>query len=50
MIRLLTGDGKADKKSIQKMLCLELGLSSPPQPDDAADALSLALCLSAALR
>ena len=50
MKRLLTGDGKADKKSIQKMLCLELGLSSPPQPDDAADALSLALCLSAALR
>lgn len=50
MKRLLTGNGKADKKAVQKMLCLELGLSSMPEPDDAADALSLALCLSAALR
>lgn len=50
MKRLLTGDGKADKKSVQKMLCLELGLKKAPQPDDAADALSLALCLSCTLR
>ena len=50
MKRLLTGNGKADKKSIQKMLCLELGLKSVPKPDDAADALSLALCLSSTLR
>ena len=46
----LTGDGKADKKNIQKMVMLELGLSSPPQPDDAADAVSLALSLASTVR
>jgi len=46
----LTGDGKADKAAIQKMVMLEMGLSSPPKPDDAADALSLALTLSFELR
>ena len=46
----LTGNGHADKKAVQKMLCLELGLESPPQPDDAADALALALSLSGQLR
>ena len=50
MKRLLTGNGSADKKSIQKMLCLELNLKTIPKPDDAADALSLALCLSSTLR
>lgn len=46
----LTGDGKADKKAIQKMVCLDLGLSEIPHPDDAADAVSLALALSFELR
>lgn len=46
----LTGNGRADKKSIQKMLMLELKLKEIPKPDDAADALSLALALSAELR
>jgi len=50
MKRLLTGDGNADKKSILKMVMLELGLKTPPHPDDAADAVSLALCLGAKLR
>ena len=50
MKRLLTGNGKADKKSIQKMVMLELGLAKAPHPDDAADAVSLALCLGATLR
>lgn len=50
MKRALTGDGKADKKSIQKMVLLELGLSQAPEPDDAADALSLALSLACELR
>lgn len=40
----LTGDGKADKQQIQKMVTLILGLSSVPHPDDAADALAIALC------
>ncbi len=46
----LTGDGSADKKSIQKMVMLELGLKSSPQPDDAADAVSLALSLASTVR
>lgn len=46
----LTGDGSADKKAIQKMIMLELGLDSPPQPDDAADAVNLALTLCSELR
>lgn len=50
MKRLLTGDGSADKKSILKMVMLDLGLKTPPHPDDAADAVSLALCLSCTLR
>lgn len=50
MKRALTGDGKADKAAIQKMVMLELGLNAPPKPDDAADALSLALTLSFELR
>ncbi len=46
----LTGDGKANKTAIQKMLKLELRLNEIPKPDDAADALSLALTLSFQLR
>ncbi len=37
------GDGKADKKAVQKMVKLLLGLKSAPKIDDAADALALAL-------
>lgn len=36
------GDGKADKKQIQKMVKIILRLSDLPKPDDAADALALA--------
>lgn len=50
MKRALTGDGSADKKSIQKMVMLELGLKAAPKPDDAADAVSLALSLAATVR
>jgi crossover junction endodeoxyribonuclease RuvC len=39
----ITGDGKADKKQVQQMLMLMLNLKAAPQPDDAADALALAL-------
>jgi crossover junction endodeoxyribonuclease RuvC len=46
----LTGDGRANKAAIQKMVKLELGLSSLPKPDDAADAVSLALTLASQLR
>ncbi len=50
MKRALTGDGRADKKAIQKMVKLELNLTDVPKPDDAADAVSLALTLAATLR
>ncbi|MFZ1459061.1 MAG: crossover junction endodeoxyribonuclease RuvC [Candidatus Saccharimonadales bacterium] len=39
----LTGYGKADKKQIQEMVRLQLGLQSIPKPDDAADALAAAI-------
>jgi len=40
----LTGSGKADKTQVQTMVALQLRLSAVPQPDDAADALAIALC------
>lgn len=36
--------GGADKKQVQKMVKLLLGLAELPQPDDAADALAIAIC------
>lgn len=36
--------GKADKRQVQKMVKLILGLKTLPQPDDAADALAAAIC------
>ena len=40
----LTGYGKADKKQIQAVVTSMLRLKSVPKPDDAADALGIALC------
>ena len=40
----LTGYGKADKKQMQKVVASLLKLKSIPKPDDAADALAVALC------
>ena len=42
----ITGFGKADKKQMQYMTRTILGLKSDPKPDDAADALAVALCLA----
>lgn len=39
-----TGDAKADKEQVQKMLKLMFKLKQPPKPDDAADAVAIALC------
>jgi crossover junction endodeoxyribonuclease RuvC len=39
----VTGSGRADKKQIQTMLVKLLGLSAPPQPADASDAVAIAL-------
>lgn len=40
----LTGIGRAEKKQVQFMVKSILGLDSIPRPDDAADALAVALC------
>ncbi len=40
----ITGYGKADKKQIQYMVKNLLKLQETPQPDDAADALAIAIC------
>lgn len=41
---ILTGYGKADKKQVQYMVQHTFGLKTLPRPDDAADALAIALC------
>ena len=40
----LTGYGGAGKAQMQEMVRLLLGLAEPPTPDDAADALAVAIC------
>ncbi len=40
----ITGYGGADKAQIQHMVKLLLGLDDIPRPDDAADALAVAIC------
>ena len=40
----LTGYGRAEKKQIQAMVKTFLGLNAVPKPDDAADALAVAIC------
>lgn len=45
----LTGYGKADKKQIQEMVRLQLGLTEVPKPDDCADALAAAIMCAFAL-
>jgi len=40
----VVGYGRADKRQVQKMVALLLGLDVPPEPHDAADALAVALC------
>ena len=40
----LTGYGRADKNQIQQMVKTFLRLSKIPKPDDAADAIAIALC------
>ena len=40
----LTGYGRAEKKQIQEMVRVVLGLKEIPKPDDCADALAVAIC------
>jgi len=39
-----TNYGHSDKGQVQEMVRIQLGLSSAPQPSDAADALAVAIC------
>jgi len=46
----LTGYGRADKKQMQEMVKVLLGLKSVPKPDDCADALACAITHSMSVR
>jgi crossover junction endodeoxyribonuclease RuvC len=46
----LTGYGRADKKQIQEMVRVILGLKDIPKPDDCADALATALTHAQTMR
>ena len=46
----ISGYGSADKKQVQKMVKLLLNLKEDIRPDDAADALAIAICCSGQLR
>ncbi|MPN18630.1 Crossover junction endodeoxyribonuclease RuvC [bioreactor metagenome] len=40
----VTGYGRAEKKQVQQMVKILLGLAEVPKPDDTADALAIAIC------
>lgn len=42
--KAVTGNGRAHKEQIQEMVRLLLGMSELPEPEDAADALAVAIC------
>jgi crossover junction endodeoxyribonuclease RuvC len=42
----VAGYGAADKEQVARMVALVLGLAAPPTPDDAADALAVAICVA----
>lgn len=46
----ITSYGKADKKQVQEMVRVILGLEEVPQPDDCADALAAALTCAQSMR
>jgi crossover junction endodeoxyribonuclease RuvC len=48
--QFLTGYGRADKKQMQEMVKILLGLKEVPKPDDCADALAAALMHATSLK
>jgi crossover junction endodeoxyribonuclease RuvC len=42
--RAVVGYGRAEKRQVQQMIKLLLGLAQPPSPYDASDALAVAIC------
>lgn len=46
----VTGYGRAEKLQVQRMVQAVLGMAELPRPDDAADALAVAICVAHGLR
>ncbi|HEY4255195.1 MAG TPA: crossover junction endodeoxyribonuclease RuvC [Chlamydiales bacterium] len=46
----VVGNGNASKTQVQRMIATLLRLKAPPEPEDAADALALAICHAHNLR
>jgi len=46
----ITSYGRADKRQVQQMVKLILGLKTIPTPDDAADALAIAICCAHSIK
>ena len=42
----IAGYGAADKEQVQRMVQIVLGMAERPRPDDAADALAVAVCIA----
>jgi crossover junction endodeoxyribonuclease RuvC len=42
----ITGYGAADKEQVSRMVAVVLGMAARPTPDDAADALAIAVCVA----
>jgi crossover junction endodeoxyribonuclease RuvC len=40
----VSGYGRGEKRQVQEMIRMQLGLDCIPEPDDAADALAVAIC------
>jgi crossover junction endodeoxyribonuclease RuvC len=45
----VAGFGSADKEQVSRMVALVLGMAARPTPDDAADALAIAVCIANSL-
>lgn len=46
----ITGYGRAEKKQVQEMIKILLRLKETPSPDDAADALGIAICCALGIK
>ena len=46
----VVGYGRADKNQVQQMVKSILGLNEVPEPDDAADALAVAICCASSIK
>ncbi len=47
---VITGYGRAEKRQVQEMIKILLGLDKIPSPDDTADALGVAICCALGIK